>query len=247
VELWNPLLLEYGAKFKTALVQRFQRLVKSPVDLCRAFSVLLATVSTQKNRSRIWLELEPDCRNGFYHTKTQTVPIGPVLPRKTRHLNFTSLAQIEYWSSDHIVTWSMRKLCSVSRSFTSRFQICIQNNIRWVAIENMQISSKILCYSTSIQRILFQLHIWKWDVEEGLILHVLCIDHVTIRSELSTLITAKVAGTIIWNYSLGSTQPKHFWSMSSLGNIPTKTKQVSFSHGSETELNGYSGPNLDHW
>ena len=48
---------------------------------------------------------------------------------KTRHFNTTSLAPINYLSSDRIMTRSIRKLCNFMRSFTSRFQICDRTNI----------------------------------------------------------------------------------------------------------------------
>jgi len=46
-----------------------------------------------------------------------------------------TLAPIKYLSSDRIMTWSVRKLCSISRSFISRFQICDPIDIRWVAVK----------------------------------------------------------------------------------------------------------------
>jgi len=46
-----------------------------------------------------------------------------------------TLAPIKYLSSDRIMTWSVRKLCSISRSFISRFQICNPTDIRWVAVK----------------------------------------------------------------------------------------------------------------
>jgi len=44
-----------------------------------------------------------DCSNGFYHMKTWTVAIGPVLPPKSRNWNLPTLAPIEILSSDRIV------------------------------------------------------------------------------------------------------------------------------------------------
>jgi len=40
---------------------------------------------------------------GVFHTKTRTVVIGRILPPKSRYFNLTTLAQIEYLSSDRIV------------------------------------------------------------------------------------------------------------------------------------------------
>jgi len=135
---------------------------------------------------------EPNCCNRSYHTKTWTVAIGLVLPPKTCHFNITSLAPIKYLSSDCIVTWSIRKLCSFMRSFTSRFQICDLTNICWVAIENPRFSHHIWTYFTAIQRILVGWQIWRLEAKEHIKLYNLIIDHVTILSELRYLIGAKV-------------------------------------------------------
>jgi len=46
----------------------------------------------------------------------------------------TPLAPIQYLSFNRIVTWSICRLCSFSRSFTSHSQICDQTDIHWVAV-----------------------------------------------------------------------------------------------------------------
>ena len=74
----------------------------SPCDL--EWCLVLATVPTRENGSGLGLEPEPNRCNGFYHTKTRTVAIGPVLPPKTRQFNLTNLPPIKYLSSDRIVT-----------------------------------------------------------------------------------------------------------------------------------------------
>jgi len=153
---------------------------------------VLATVPNSRVGSGSGSDPEPNRCNGSYHTKTRTVAIGLVLPPKTRHFNITSLPPIKYLSSDRIVTWSICKLCSFMRSFTSRFRICVTTNIRWVTIENPRISFQIWCYFTAILRILVGSQIWKWEVKERIKLHNLRIDHVTIRSELRYLIGANV-------------------------------------------------------
>jgi len=71
-------------------------------------------------------------------------------PHKTRHFNITTLPPIKYLSSDHIMMWSIRRLCSSSRSVTSRSQICDPTNICWVAIENTFISLKFAHFSQSL-------------------------------------------------------------------------------------------------
>jgi hypothetical protein len=61
---------------------------------------------------------------------------GQVRTRLRLHFTVpTTLAPIKYLSSDRIMKWSVRKLCSISRSFTSRIQICDSTDIRWVAVK----------------------------------------------------------------------------------------------------------------
>jgi len=72
-----------------------------------SFWVVLATVPTRYKGSRSGLESEPNRCNRFYHTKTQTVAIGPELPPNSRHFNLTTLSPMKYLSSDRIVTWSI--------------------------------------------------------------------------------------------------------------------------------------------
>ena len=117
------------------------------------------------------------------HTTRKTRPIGngPVLPPNTQHFNNTTLPSINYLSSDRIMTWSVRRLCSSSRSFTSRSQRCEPTNIRWVAIQNLLISRTICCVSTATHRISVGSQNGKWEVKERPELHNLHTDHVTIR------------------------------------------------------------------
>jgi len=164
---------------------------------------------------------------GFTTWKTQTIGNGLVLPPKTRHFKFTILAPIKYLSSDCTMTWSVRTLSSFGRSLTSHCQICDQTNIRWVAIKNLQILLKIWCYFAGIQRILTWSQIEKREVEERVTLHNLHLYHVIIRWDLKFLIGAKIAGTVKWNRSPGSPQPK------TAGNNPANTKRVRFWPGLE--------------
>jgi len=153
--------------------------------------VVLATVPTRKYGSGLGLGPEPNRCNGFYHTKTRTFAIGPVLPPKTRHFNITTLAPIKYLSSDHIMTWSVRRLCSFRRSFTSRFHICDLTNIGGGAIENPRFSCPIWRYFTATSRILVGSHIRNQEVKARPELHNLHTDHVMIWSELKYLIGGK--------------------------------------------------------
>jgi len=115
---------------------------------------------------------------------------------KNQHLNLTNLAPVMYWSSDRIATWSVYRLSSITSSFTSRFQIYDPTNIRGVAIENPRIS---LCFGpvfTATHRISVGSQTWTLEVKQLVTLHILCTDHVTIRSELKYLIGAKEVGTV---------------------------------------------------
>jgi len=153
--------------------------------------LVLAMVPNSWFSSGSGSNLQPDHCNGLYHTKTRTVAIGLILPLKYPHLNLTALDPIKNLSSDCIVRWSLCRLCSIGRSVTAGFQICDLTNTRWVAIEYQQILVQIWSHVTVIQWILIALQIWMWEVKELLKLHNLCIDHVTIRSELKTLNAAK--------------------------------------------------------
>jgi len=117
------------------------------------FRTAVLPLSSVSNSSGLGLEPDQNCCNRLYHTKTRTVSIGPVLPPTTRHFNTTTLAPINYWSSDRIVTWSVCTLCSSSCSSTSRCQICDPTYIRWVAINNPWISPNICPRFTATQRI----------------------------------------------------------------------------------------------
>jgi len=146
---------------------------------------------------------------GLTTRKTRNTENGLVSPSKTRHFKFTILAPKKILSSDHTMTWSIRRLYSVRRSFSSRCQICDQTNMNWVAIENPRIWHSIWCYFTMIPRILVQSQIWKRKVEELLTLHNLHSDHATIQSELGYLIGGKDAGWVRWNCGPVHTQPKN--------------------------------------
>jgi hypothetical protein len=175
---------------------------------------------------------EPNRCNRSYHMNTRTIAIGPVLPPKTRHLNLTTLPPIQYLSSDCIVTWSLCRLCSSSRSFTSRFQICDPTNIRWVTIENPIISCKIVLYFTARQWLSVGSQIWKREAKDRLELHNLHPDHLVIRSELKYLIGVKVAGTVKMEPRSWYNLAKNHGFMSGLGNNPAKTAQFWFLGGS---------------
>jgi len=179
--------------------------------------------------------------------KTRTVGNRPVLPSKTRQFKFTILAPIKYLSSDCMMTSSVHRLCSFSRSFTSRSQICDRRNICSVAIENLRILLNKWCYFTPSQRILVRLQIWDREVKAAQMLHILRIHHVMKRRDLRHLIGAIVWGNVNWNHSAGTTRPKNCGFMSGPGNNPARTKRVGILAGFVTELNRTAGQNSDHW
>jgi len=179
--------------------------------------------------------------------KTWIIGNGPILPPIPRHSVVTILPPIDYLSSDHIMTWSVRTLCGCRRSSTSCCQICDGTNIRWIAIEHPQILPPISCYFTPIQGILVHLQICTWEVEEWLPLDNQCTDHFVIHWDLRYLIVAKVAGTIKWNSSPGTSWPKNSGFMSGPGYNHAKTKRVGFLSGYGTEPNCLACSNLDRW
>ena len=84
--------------------------------------IVLATVPGNRAAVRVW-KRTGWCSPGCYPENRGT---HRVRARVWTGLRFhftvpTTSALIKYLSSDHIMTWSVRKLCSISRSFTSRF------------------------------------------------------------------------------------------------------------------------------
>jgi hypothetical protein len=196
------------------------------------FRLVLATVPNSRVCSRPGSDLELNCCNGSYHTETWTVALWPGFPPKTRHINITTLAPIMYLISDRIVTWSVCRMCSCSRSVTSRFPHCDPTNIRWVTIGNLLISSKMGLYFTATQRISVGSHIWQWEVKERLELHNLRTDHLMIRSELKYLIGVKITGIVkIEPWSRYNAAKNHGF-MSGPDNNHLKTARFGFVGGS---------------
>jgi len=100
----------------------------------------------------------------------------------------TALALIKYLSFDCIMTWSIPKLFSCSRSFTSCIQICNPTDIRWMVGISWLNLSEIGGFSIATEWILVRSQIRKLEAKVRLTLHNLRIDHVVIRSELKYLI-----------------------------------------------------------
>ena len=160
--------------------------------------VICSNRNGSKFPGRLWFRFHttPDHGNGSYHKKNRDHWKWASFTTQNLPFNIKRLAPIEYLSSDRIMTWSICRLCSSSRSFTSRCQMCDWTNIHWVAVENPRILVEIWCYFAAIQRILVRSQYWQREVEERLKVHNLHMDHVLIRSELIYLIGAKVAGTL---------------------------------------------------
>ena len=195
-------------------------------DECDYEPVCMGSVSNRskfRGQFRVRFHPKPDRGNGSYHTKNPAHWKWAGFPPKTRHFKFTSLAPVKYLSSDRIMTWSVRRLCSFSCSFTSRCPICDQTSIRWVAIENPPISGKISLNFTAIRRILVLSQIWPREVTEQLKLHNLRTDHVMIRSQFKYLIGVKFGG--IWRNSEMDLRS---------GYNPAKKPRVCVRSGSQT-------------
>ena len=148
---------------------------------------------------------------GLTTLSTRTVGNGAVLPTKTRHFMCTILAPIKYLSSERIMTWSVRKLTSVTPSFTSRIQICDRTNDRGGAIENPRNSLNNRLYFTATQPISVRSQIRMQEVKEGLKLHNLRTDHDMIRSEVIYLIGTKAVMTVYLEPRFGSNPAKCPW------------------------------------
>jgi len=160
------------------------------------YRLVLATRPISRDGSRYGSTWIRTVAMGLTTRKTPTIGNGPVLPPKTWHFKFTILAPIKYLSSDRIMTWSVRTLCSFRSSFTSSFLICDPTIIRGVAIENPRISITIGPFFTATQQISVWSQIWMLEVKELITLHNQHTDHVTVRSELKYWIGAKAVGTV---------------------------------------------------
>jgi len=106
------------------------------------------------------------------------------------------LAPNQYLSSDRIVIRSIRRLCSFSRSFTSRFQICDLTNTCGVAIESPRFWLEMCPYFTAIQWISVGSLIRMQEMKQLIKLHNQRIHHVMIWSELNNLMAANAVGTV---------------------------------------------------
>jgi hypothetical protein len=162
---------------------------------------------------------------GLLTRKPAPSQLGRFYHEKTRHFNIATLLPIKYLSSDRIMTWSVHRFCSSSRCFTSSFQICDLTNTCWVAIENPLILCTMCHYFTATEPISVGSQIWKREVKERLERHNQYNDHVLLQSELKYWIGAKVAGTVKWNRSPGTTQPNNCGFMPGPGNNSGKTER----------------------
>jgi hypothetical protein len=155
--------------------------------------VVLATVPGYRAAVRVWKRTGWSSPGCYPENRGTRWVRGWVGTRPRFHITVpSSLAPIKYLSSDRIVTWSVCRLCIISPSFTSRCQICDWSSILWIAVKEGDISAEMCGFSIATQRILVRSQMWEREVKEGLELHNLCTDHVTIRSELRYLIRGKI-------------------------------------------------------
>jgi len=85
--------------------QRNSSLPHAYISVLNEWSQLvLPTVPNFRLGSGSGANPEPDSCNRFYHMRTRTIAIGPVLAPKSRHFNPTNLVPIEYLSSHRIMT-----------------------------------------------------------------------------------------------------------------------------------------------
>jgi hypothetical protein len=173
--------------------------------------VVLPTVLTSSNGSGLGLNPELNSCNGVFTWQPWTVAFGLDSTLKPALCKPRCFASIKYWISDRIKRWSIHRLCSVSGSSTSRFQLCDTTNIGWVAIENPRISHDISSSFTTTQQILVGSQICKREVKERLKLHNLHVDHVSIWSELKYFIGANAVGTRKLKPRSGSNSANNPW------------------------------------
>jgi len=117
---------------------------------------------------------------------------GRVVPGLRFHITVpATLAPIENMSCDRIMTWPIRRLSRIDRSFTSRCHIGDPSNTRWVALKQRTFPGKIRRFLIATKWIFVRSQICTRVVKEPIILHNLRIDHVMIWSELWYSIGAK--------------------------------------------------------
>jgi hypothetical protein len=129
---------------------------------------------------------------------------GLVLLPKHRHFNITTLPPIKYLSSDHIMTWSVCRLCSSTRSVTLQIRIYDPTNIRWVAIEYLPISLTMRSVFAGTQRISVGLQLVLREVKEWPEVQNLHTDRLTMNWEFKYLIGGQGVGTVKLELQSGS-------------------------------------------
>jgi len=139
---------------KNSVLWHLLRCSSRVIKLYHRLCVLLPTGPNSRVRSSSGSTRNWTVATGLTTRKTQMNGNGPVSPPKTRHFKFTILAPIMYLRSDRIMTWSICTLCSFSRSFTSRCQICNRTNIRWVTFETARMTHTMWSDFTAIQLLL---------------------------------------------------------------------------------------------
>jgi hypothetical protein len=136
------------------------------------------------------------------------------------------------FSTDCIVTQSVRRLYIFSLSFTCQFQIWDRTKIHWVTIEILMFLPYISGYFTAAQQMLVPSRFLYSEVTECLQLQNQGLLHLTMGWDLGYVIGAKLAGTVSCTEDQGSVWSENCGSTSGPGNKHSRTKWVRLPGGS---------------
>jgi hypothetical protein len=122
----------------------------------------------------------------------------------------TILTPIRYLNSDCIATWSSCEICRLMPYFLSRSQICDRNNIHWVTLKWSRKSCQNGRVSIPTPPKLVRSQLRQREMKEGIKLHIIRIDYVSIRWELWYLIGARNVALWRSNYGWKSVETVRF-------------------------------------
>jgi len=97
---------------------------------------------------------------GLTTRKTGTVAFGLVPTRQPSPCKPGISPRIKYLSSEHIVTWCIRELCSFKTSLMYRSAILNLSNIGCVAVKNPRFGRDFVWSFIATKQILFEVH-WR--------------------------------------------------------------------------------------